>query len=97
MFVWGRLADAVDLLQTALRPDVAFVPGAPFFTGTPGSRDAAAVVHHQHAGADRRGVQRLGSARAEATGQRASRTTAPSRTTSTGRSSSPGVSRGSSR
>jgi 2-aminoadipate transaminase len=38
MFVWVRLPDGVDtaeLLRTALRHDVAFVPGAPFHAGTP--------------------------------------------------------------
>jgi DNA-binding transcriptional MocR family regulator len=38
MFVWARLPGAVDtaeLLRTALAHDVAFVPGAPFFAGTP--------------------------------------------------------------
>nr|WP_281372078.1 PLP-dependent aminotransferase family protein [Modestobacter versicolor] len=38
MFVWARLPGAVDtadLLRTALGHDVAFVPGAPFFAGTP--------------------------------------------------------------
>jgi DNA-binding transcriptional MocR family regulator len=36
MFVWARLPDghdAADLLEAALRHDVAFVPGAPFFAG----------------------------------------------------------------
>jgi 2-aminoadipate transaminase len=38
MFVWARLpgdVDTADLLRTALRHDVAFVPGAPFFAGAP--------------------------------------------------------------
>jgi len=38
MFVWARLPGGVDtaeLLRTALTHDVAFVPGAPFFAGTP--------------------------------------------------------------
>ncbi len=38
MFVWARLPDGHDaavLLQAALRRDVAFVPGAPFFAGVP--------------------------------------------------------------
>ena len=38
MFVWARLpgdVDTADLLPAALRHDVAFVPGAPFYTGTP--------------------------------------------------------------
>ena len=38
MFVWARLpgdADTAELLRTALEHDVAFVPGAPFFAGTP--------------------------------------------------------------
>jgi len=36
MFVWARLPDghdAAELLEAALRHDVAFVPGAPFFAG----------------------------------------------------------------
>ena len=38
MFVWVRLpgdVDTAELLRTALRHDVAFVPGAPFFAGDP--------------------------------------------------------------
>jgi 2-aminoadipate transaminase len=38
MFVWARLPDGHDaaaLLRAALRHDVAFVPGAPFFAGPP--------------------------------------------------------------
>ena len=38
MFVWVRLpgdVDTAELLRTALDHDVAFVPGAPFFAGTP--------------------------------------------------------------
>jgi 2-aminoadipate transaminase len=38
MFVWARLPDgwdATDLLPRALDRDVAFVPGAPFFSGPP--------------------------------------------------------------
>jgi 2-aminoadipate transaminase len=38
MFVWVRLpgdVDTAELLPTALRHDVAFVPGAPFFAGDP--------------------------------------------------------------
>jgi 2-aminoadipate transaminase len=38
MFTWARLpgeVDTAELLRTALTHDVAFVPGAPFFAGTP--------------------------------------------------------------
>ena len=38
MFVWARLPDGHDaaaLLRVALRHDVAFVPGAPFYAGAP--------------------------------------------------------------
>ncbi|MFD4242350.1 PLP-dependent aminotransferase family protein [Streptomyces sp. NPDC058525] len=41
MFVWARLPaghDATALLKAALAHDVAFVPGAPFFTGAPDPR-----------------------------------------------------------
>ncbi|MFD3722311.1 PLP-dependent aminotransferase family protein [Streptomyces sp. NPDC058674] len=41
MFVWARLPqgwDATALLAAALAHDVAFVPGAPFFTGPPDPR-----------------------------------------------------------
>ena len=41
MFVWARLPagwDATELLVTALRHDVAFVPGAPFFAVDPDPR-----------------------------------------------------------
>ncbi|MBA2347634.1 MAG: PLP-dependent aminotransferase family protein [Solirubrobacterales bacterium] len=41
MFVWARLpegADATALLVAALRHDVAFVPGAPFYAGAPDPR-----------------------------------------------------------
>jgi 2-aminoadipate transaminase len=38
MFTWVRLpgeVDTAELLRTALAHDVAFVPGAPFYAGTP--------------------------------------------------------------
>ncbi|MCJ1679125.1 PLP-dependent aminotransferase family protein [Streptomyces sp. APSN-46.1] len=41
MFVWARLPeghDATALLKSALAHDVAYVPGAPFFTGPPDPR-----------------------------------------------------------
>lgn len=41
MFVWARLPaghDATALLQAAVAHDVAYVPGAPFFTGAPDPR-----------------------------------------------------------
>jgi 2-aminoadipate transaminase len=41
MFVWARLPagwDAGELLVAALRRDVAFVPGAPFFAADPDPR-----------------------------------------------------------
>ncbi|MFD9409038.1 PLP-dependent aminotransferase family protein [Streptomyces sp. NPDC059989] len=41
MFVWARLPeghDATALLTSAITHDVAFVPGSPFFTGTPDPR-----------------------------------------------------------
>ncbi|WP_442807234.1 aminotransferase-like domain-containing protein [Streptomyces sp. NBC_01294] len=41
MFVWARLPedhDATALLKTAVAHDVAFVPGAPFYTGPPDPR-----------------------------------------------------------
>ncbi|MEW1634513.1 PLP-dependent aminotransferase family protein [Streptomyces sp. NPDC093801] len=41
MFVWARLPegyDATALLKSAVAHDVAYVPGAPFFTGTPDPR-----------------------------------------------------------
>ena len=41
MFVWARLpegTDATKALSRALEHDVAFVPGAPFFSGTPDPR-----------------------------------------------------------
>ncbi len=41
MFVWARLPagrDAAALLRAALEHDVAFVPGAPFYAGTPDER-----------------------------------------------------------
>ncbi len=41
MFVWARLPqghDAQELLARAIEQRVAFVPGAPFFAGTPDSR-----------------------------------------------------------
>ncbi|MEU9717211.1 PLP-dependent aminotransferase family protein [Streptomyces sp. NPDC047976] len=41
MFVWARLPEGRDagaLLKSAVAHDVAYVPGAPFFTGTPDPR-----------------------------------------------------------
>ncbi|MBX9422359.1 PLP-dependent aminotransferase family protein [Streptomyces lateritius] len=38
MFIWARLPeglDATELLSVAIKHDVAYVPGAPFFAGTP--------------------------------------------------------------
>ncbi|MGG8405964.1 aminotransferase class I/II-fold pyridoxal phosphate-dependent enzyme, partial [Streptomyces sp. 12297] len=41
MFVWARLPEGLDataLLKQAIAHDVAFVPGAPFYTGEPDTR-----------------------------------------------------------
>lgn len=65
MFVWARLPDGWDageLLTRALAHDVAFVPGAPFFTGPP---DAATLrLSFTAHGPDeiREGLARLGAA-----------------------------------
>ncbi|MFE1410588.1 PLP-dependent aminotransferase family protein [Streptomyces sp. NPDC058746] len=68
MFVWARLPaghDATALLRAALPHDVAFVPGAPFFTGTPDPRTLrlSFTTHTPEEIAE--GVSRLGAALAD--------------------------------
>jgi DNA-binding transcriptional MocR family regulator len=65
MFVWARLPDghdAQDLLPAAIERDVAFVPGRPFFAGTPDPR-ALRLSFTTHAPDEiREGLARLRSA-----------------------------------
>ena len=62
MFVWARLPaghDAQELLTRAIEQRVAFVPGAPFFSGTPDSR-ALRLSFTTHAPREiRSGLERL--------------------------------------
>ncbi|WP_309102027.1 PLP-dependent aminotransferase family protein [Microbacterium sp.] len=65
MFIWARLpggADATDLLTTALAHDVAFVPGAPFFAGTPDRRALRLSFTTYAPDRIRDGLSRLGTA-----------------------------------
>uniref|UniRef100_A0AAU2JRF9 PLP-dependent aminotransferase family protein n=1 Tax=Streptomyces sp. NBC_00049 TaxID=2903617 RepID=A0AAU2JRF9_9ACTN len=65
MFVWARLPeehDATDLLKTALAHDVAFVPGAPFFTGAPDPRTLRLSFTTHTPAEITEGVSRLGAA-----------------------------------
>jgi 2-aminoadipate transaminase len=65
MFVWARLPDGWDageLLARALAHDVAYVPGAPFFSGPP-DRAALRLSFTAHPpGEIRRGLERLAQA-----------------------------------
>nr|WP_257570882.1 PLP-dependent aminotransferase family protein [Streptomyces sp. NP160] len=65
MFVWARLPGGVDtatLLPAALEHDVAFVPGAPFYAGTP-DRSTLRLSFTTHSpGRTREGLSRLGRA-----------------------------------
>lgn len=65
MFVWARLPaghDATALLKTALAHDVAFVPGAPFFTGAPDPRTLRLSFTTHTPGEIAQGLARLGRA-----------------------------------
>jgi len=68
MFVWARLPDGHDaaaLLQAALRHDVAFVPGAPFFAGA-ADHATLRLSFTTHPPAEiAEGLRRLGAAVAE--------------------------------
>lgn len=65
MFVWARLPgglDAATLLPAALEHDVAFVPGAPFYAGTP-DRSTLRLSFTTHSPErTREGLSRLGRA-----------------------------------
>jgi DNA-binding transcriptional MocR family regulator len=65
MFVWARLPDGWDAtasLKRALQRDVAYVPGAPFFTGEP-DRATLRLCFTAHRPTEiRRGLERLASA-----------------------------------
>lgn len=65
MFVWARLPDGWDasaLLPRALERDVAYVPGAPFFTGCPDPATLRLSFTAQPSEEIRRGLERLASA-----------------------------------
>ena len=65
MFTWVRLPGDVDttaLLRTALSHDVAFVPGAPFFAGTPDRATLRMSFTTNTPGVITEGVRRLGAA-----------------------------------
>jgi len=68
MFVWARLPagwDASALLRTALRHDVAFVPGAPFYACDPDPRALRLSFTTHPAGEIVEGLERLRSATAQ--------------------------------
>ncbi|MFJ3926113.1 PLP-dependent aminotransferase family protein [Streptomyces sp. NPDC090022] len=65
MFIWARLPeghDATALLKSAVAHDVAFVPGAPFYTGTPDPRTLRLSFTTHTAQEIAVGVERLGRA-----------------------------------
>jgi 2-aminoadipate transaminase len=65
MFVWARLPDGWDsgeLLGRALDHDVAYVPGAPFFSGSPDAATLRLSFTTHEPGEIRIGLQRLGRA-----------------------------------
>ncbi|MFE9632408.1 PLP-dependent aminotransferase family protein [Streptomyces sp. NPDC006463] len=68
MFVWARLPeghDATALLKTAIAHEVAFVPGSPFFTGTPDPRTLRLSFTTHTPQEISQGVARLGAALTE--------------------------------
>jgi DNA-binding transcriptional MocR family regulator len=68
MFVWARLPDGHDaavLLEAALRHDVAFVPGAPFFAGAADHATLRLSFTTHPAQEIAEGLRRLGAAVAE--------------------------------
>ncbi|MET9604522.1 PLP-dependent aminotransferase family protein [Streptomyces sp. NPDC006512] len=65
MFVWARLPegyDATALLKSAVAHDVAYVPGAPFFTGAPDPRTLRLSFTTHTPGEIAEGLERLGRA-----------------------------------
>jgi 2-aminoadipate transaminase len=65
MFVWARLPDGWDataLLPRALERDVAYVPGAPFFTGSPDPATLRLSFTAHQPEEIRRGLERLAGA-----------------------------------
>jgi 2-aminoadipate transaminase len=65
MFVWARLPagwDATALLPRALERDVAYVPGAPFFSGSPDPATLRLSFTAHQPDEIRRGLERLASA-----------------------------------
>jgi 2-aminoadipate transaminase len=65
MFVWARLPDGWDataLLPRALERDVAYVPGAPFFTGPPDPATLRLSFTAHQSEEIRRGLERLAGA-----------------------------------
>lgn len=68
MFVWARLPkdhDATALLKTAVAHDVAFVPGAPFYTDTPDARTLRLTFTTHTPSEIAEGAARLGRALSE--------------------------------
>ncbi|MEV7521580.1 PLP-dependent aminotransferase family protein [Streptomyces sp. NPDC091371] len=68
MFVWARLPefhDAAALLRAAISRQVAFVPGAPFFTGSPDPRTLRLSFSTHTPQEIAEGVSRLGAALAD--------------------------------
>jgi 2-aminoadipate transaminase len=68
MFIWARLPDGTDtatLLPTALRHDVAFVPGAPFHAARPDHATLRLAFSTSTPDQIRDGVHRLGKALAD--------------------------------
>lgn len=68
MFVWARLPpgwDAAALLRSALRHDVAFVPGAPFFASLPDERTLRLSFTTHPSAQIVEGLQRLTAATAQ--------------------------------
>lgn len=62
MFVWARLPDGLDataLLPRALERNVAYVPGAPFFSGEPDPATLRLSFTAHRPGEIRRGLERL--------------------------------------
>jgi DNA-binding transcriptional MocR family regulator len=68
MFIWARLPDGWDagaLLARALERNVAYVPGAPFFSGAPDPATLRLSFTAHRPEAIRRGLERLADAFAD--------------------------------
>jgi 2-aminoadipate transaminase len=65
MFLWGEMAqgvDAAELMKFAVEKGVAFVPGAPFYAGTPLKNTLRLNFTHNDQERTKLGVERFATA-----------------------------------